>query len=252
MKLKDRVALVTGASRGIGRALALKFAEEGADVVVNYLNSEKEAWDVVREAARYGVAAIPVKADVSKSRQVRNLVDTSIDEFGRIDILANNAGIYERINFFETAKDVWDRTMDTNLGGPFLCSQYAGMHMMERQYGKILNIASAAGINAQPGRGLEYGASKSGLVNFTKSLALTLAPYVNVNCIAPGYTMTDMTAVHTPEYIENARKSIPLRRLNKPEDIANLALFLVSEDSRNITGQTILVDGGRNLQSNNF
>lgn len=250
MKLKNRTALVTGASRGIGRAIALEFAKEGADVIVNYFNSHEKALEVTEEASRYGVRALAVQADISKRADIERMSKAATDAFGHVDILVNNAGIYERCDFLDVDEDLWHRTVDTNLMGAFFCSQIFGAHMTERQYGNIINIASDIALQAGTSKNIHYGVSKAGIVYITRSLALALAPYVNVNCIAPGYTTTDMARyTHDPALKGEIEKTIPLGRVNEPQDIANAALFLASEGSRNITGQILVVNGGRGLQA---
>jgi 3-oxoacyl-[acyl-carrier protein] reductase len=245
MRLKDKVAIVTGAGRGIGRAIALAFAKEGANIVVNDINIEL-ANKVVEEIKALGRKAIAIKADVSKSEEVEKMVDLTIKEFGKIDILVNNAGVVFPARIIDIKEENWDRTFEVNLKGTFLCSKAVLKHMMQRKSGKIICIASNLGILSIPERA-DYSASKAGVINFVKSLALEAGPYgINVNAIAPGITETDMIKPYvTKEMIEKEfAPNIPLRRIGKPEDIAKVAVFFASEDSDYVTGQVISVDGG--------
>ena len=251
MKLEGKVALVTGASRGIGRAMALTFAREGAKVAINYVNNDAKAEAVVAEIKKHGGEAFTVKADVSKSAEVKKMVEAVTREYGRIDILANNAGILIPTMLMETSEEQWDNVVNTNLKGPFLCTREVAKGMIERGYGKVINTASISGFGCAPlGEGA-YGATKAGLIMLTSVFAQELGPKgINVNAVAPGWTKTDMTIGKSgPEEddLVNTRKAelAAMRRIGEPQDIANLALFLAIEDSCFITGQTIVADGGR-------
>lgn len=248
-KLEQRVAVITGSARGIGKQIALCFASEGANIVVSdVLTAEME--DTAQEIKNLGRDVITVKTDVSKKKEVENLVNNTIDNFKKVDILVNNAGISRQADLLEMTEDVWDEVMNVNLKGAFLCTQAAARYMVEQKYGKIINIASVIGLgNAAKGM-VNYAVSKAGIVQLTKSSATELSPYgINANAIAPATIPTDFnTRSGTPEQIEKFlewRKSVTLLgRLGTKEDVANLALFLASDDSSYITGQVIPIDGG--------
>jgi 3-oxoacyl-[acyl-carrier protein] reductase len=247
MKLKEKVALITGASRGIGRAIALLFAKEGAKVIVNYVHSKEKAEEVVSKIRKLGSDAISIKADVSNLEELKFLVEKSIEKFGRIDILVNNAGVYFRNTLEESTEEIWDKTINIDLRAPYFLSKLVSKYMLEQKSGKIINIASIAGIKPRD-KSIEYQIAKAGVITMTKALSLALAPYINVNCISPGHTMTDMTGYDkNPEKKKRAENNIPLKRIGQPEDIAKAALFLASSDSDYITGANIVVDGGRSL-----
>lgn len=244
MKLRNRVALVTGSSRGIGRAIALKFAEEGAKVVVNYLCSRPRAEEVVRRIKEMGSEAIAIQADVSRADQVKQLVEQVLKRFGRIDVLVNNAGIYLRE---ECTEEHWDRVMAVQLKGCFLCTKAVAPIMQGQGSGTIINISGTAGFEGR--RGIEpYAAKSAAIIAFTKSCAKALAPKVRVNNIAPGLIETDMAEVFTPKERAEICKAIPLGRLGRPGEVAHAALFLALDDSAYITGQTLVIDGGRVMQ----
>jgi 3-oxoacyl-[acyl-carrier protein] reductase len=247
MRLKNKVAVVTGASRGIGRAIAVKFCEEGADVVVNYISDAKVAKQVVDQIVKIGRKGKAVKADISKMSGVEKLVRDTIDNFKKVDILVNNAGVLLRKSYEESTERTWNKTMDTNLKSIYFLTKKFSKYMVKQKNGKVINIASQAGL-AAVNSSLEYSLSKAGVIHLTRSLAKVLAPFINVNCISPGRTTTDMTGyAENPKKRRIKEKNIPLGRVNEPEDIAKLAVFLASKDSRNITGQTISVDGGEIL-----
>ena len=251
MKLEDKVALITGASRGIGKAIALKFSEEGAKIIINYNKSEQEAFKVFETIKNNGQEAYLMQADISKHIDIRNIIKNVMEECGKIDILVNNAGMVLRNSFFESNEESWSSIMDTNLKSAYFCSQIAAKEMLKRKTGSIINISSNSGIIPRKSKGIEYGISKAGMIYLTKSLALILAPYLRVNCIAPGWTETDMNIrfYNDAKARTDTENIIPLGRINKPEDIAKTALFLASDDSSNITGEIIIVDGGYNLKS---
>lgn len=249
-KLDQRVAIVTGGSTGIGRNIAMEFAKEGAKVVIgsrNVANLEK----VVEEIKALGGHSVGISTDVSVAEQVRNLAKQTVDNFGRIDILVNNAGICHSATLLEMTEQYWDEVLDVNLKGVFLCTQAVARYMVEQRYGKIINISS----NSGRGGGLDdyanYCVSKAGVIQLTKSSAFELGPYgINVNAIAPGAIMTDMDKRYmTPEqfkqYREGRKAMAVLGRIGNTQDIANLALFLASDDSSFICGETVAIDGGR-------
>ncbi|MEM2338952.1 MAG: glucose 1-dehydrogenase [Nitrososphaerales archaeon] len=246
MKLKDKVAIVTGAGRGIGREIALLFANEGANIVVNDIAYES-AQEVAKEIENMGRVALAIKADVSNSFNVNHMGQRVLEKFNRIDILVNNAGIPLVKPAEEMNEDEWDKVLNVNLKGPFLCSTAVGKIMIKQKSGKIINISSIAGINAFPFR-IAYCTSKAGLIMLTKVLAIEWAKYnINVNAIAPGYVKTEMIAELVRKGVinyESLEKRIPMGRLAAMSDIAKTALFLASDESNYINGSVIVVDGG--------
>jgi len=246
MKLEGKVAIVTGAAQGIGREIALTLAKEGADITVSDIDPQL-AEKVATEIKSLGRQAKAMKADVSNSKEVNQLVGQTLENFKKIDMLVNNAGIDSIIPAIELTEAQWDSIIDINLKGQFLCSQAVGRHMIKQKSGKIVNIASIAGHVARPGQ-LAYSASKGGVLQLTRVLAIEWARYnINVNAVSPGVTMTPMVeriAKEFPGHHKEYMQRIPLRRMATPADIASAVLFLVSSDSDDITGQEIIVDGG--------
>lgn len=251
MRFDGKVAVVTGASRGIGRATALALAKEGCAVVVNYDRSQNRAHEVVEAIKAVKAQAIAVKCDVSIRKEVEAMFKTTVDEFGKVDILVNNAGIGIMAPILETTDELWDRTLNVNLKGVFLSTQVAARHMVQRRYGKIVNISSNSGFGVACWGETAYAASKAGVIQLTKSAAFELGQYgINVNCVAPGFVDTDMsrggmTDQEYAEVLEAKKKVSSLGIFGKPEDVANAVLFFASDDSRFITGKTLLVEGGR-------
>ncbi|SHJ95702.1 3-oxoacyl-[acyl-carrier-protein] reductase [Paramaledivibacter caminithermalis] len=244
MNLSGKTAIITGGSRGIGKAIAIKLAEKGANIVVNYTSNSNKAEEVVEEIKKMGREALAIKADVSNSEDVKNLVKEVEKNFSSIDILINNAGITRDTLLIRMKDDDWDKVMDVNLKGTFLCTKLVGKKMMKQRSGKIVNITSVVGIIGNAGQ-TNYSASKAGVIGFTKSSAKELASRgVNVNAVAPGFIETDMTEKLSEEVVKNYSKSIPLGKMGKPEDVANVVAFLCSEESDYLTGQVINVDGG--------
>lgn len=251
MRLKGRVSLVTGASRGIGRAVALTFAREGSDVIVCYVANKDKAGEVVGEIEKMGRKAIAVRCDVGNRDEVFSMVDEGLNAFGKIDILVNNAAITWRFSDpLEATKEAWDRVLDVNLLGTYYCIQAAGRGMIRQRYGKIVNFSSAAGIADTFKMQIIYASSKAAVINLTRKLAYELGEYnINVNAVAPGLTKTDMVATGRTEeearaIYEKRGEMAALKRVGEPQDIANVALFLASDESSYVTGQVILADGG--------
>ena len=244
MRLVNKVAIVTGATSGIGHAITMRFAQEGADMVVVY-NRSPRASEVVEEVKNLGRKAIAVKADVANFSEVEQMVQQAVAEFGKVDILVNNAGTGSaRALLPEITEEEWDRVINVNLKGCFLCTLLVARQMIkQKRSGKIINISSIAADTTYAGQ-LAYVVSKGGVNSLTRGAALDLAPYhINVNAIAPGSTDTPMLRTEK-EDLEKRRVKIPLGKLGRPEDIAAAAVFLASEDSDHVTGDIIVVDGG--------
>ena len=240
--LKDQVAIVTGASRGIGRAIALQLASQGAKVVVNYASSSTAADEVVAEITAAGGEAIAVQADVSQENQVDTLIKTTLEKFQRVDILVNNAGITRDTLLLRMKLEEWQAVIDLNLTGVFLCTKAVSKIMLKQRSGRIINIASVAGQMGNPGQA-NYSAAKAGVIGFTKTVAKELSSRgITVNAVAPGFITTDMTSDIKAEGI---LQYIPLGRFGKPEEIAGMVRFLASDPAAAyITGQVFNVDGG--------
>ncbi|UCF84021.1 MAG: 3-oxoacyl-ACP reductase FabG [Desulfobacteraceae bacterium] len=246
MRLTDKIALVTGSSRGVGRAVALGFAKEGANVVVNYTSNEKAANEVVETIHSMGSKAIAVKADVAQKAEAESLVNSSINTFGRLDILVNNAGFTRPAMMIKMTEDQWDQVVNIHLKGGFLCSQAAGQHMKEQKSGKIINVTSVAGLVGTVGQ-INYSAAKGGIISMTKSIARELARYnVCANVISLGIVATDMTEkIRSDEKLKEIYMNrILLKRFAEADDIAPAFVFLASDESNYITGQLLCVDGG--------
>jgi len=243
MELDGRTALVTGSSRGIGRAIAIRFAEAGAKVAVNYRVREKEASEVVAIIDAKGGRALACRADVSRYDEVAAMVEDVKRELGPIDILVNNATIHRGRKVEKLPLEDWDLVIKSCLYGAFHCTRCVVPSMKERGWGRIVNISSGVGERGYPGD-TAYGAAKAGLLGFTKSLSRELAPYrITVNAVMPGFVLTEMTGSLTSENIELIRQSIPLGKLCEPEDVAEMVAFLVAKGS-NVTGSIHHVDGG--------
>jgi 3-oxoacyl-[acyl-carrier protein] reductase len=244
MKLIGKTALVTGASRGIGREIALELARQGASVVVNYAGSEAKAYEVVEEIKGIGQEAIAIQCDVSNNESVTDMVKATVDHFGKIDILVNNAGITRDNLLMRMKEDEWDDVININLKGVFLCTKAVTRQMMKQRYGRIINISSVVGVSGNPGQA-NYVAAKAGVIGLTKTSAKELASRgITVNAIAPGFITTEMTDQLTEDIQNEMLKMIPLAQFGEPKDIAHSVVFLASDDSRYITGQTIHVNGG--------
>ncbi len=243
MKLKDKVALVTGAAQGIGRAVALILARNGADVVISDINLEK-AEETAKEIETTGSKAMAVRVDVANPGDVERMVDAVLARFGRIDILVNNAGIARDKLILRMTEEDWDAVLDINLKGTFNCTKAVVKQMSRQRSGKIVNIASVSGEMGNPGQA-NYSASKAGVIGLTKTIAREFAQRgINVNAIAPGYIQTPMTEALPEKAKEELKRMIPVERLGQPEDVAEAVLFLVSDSSSYITGHVLNVNGG--------
>ena len=248
MRLEDKAALITGGGRGIGAATAFLFAEEGARVGIVDIRDEGLK-EVAAQAKQKGFEFKTFGGDVSKKEQIERVMEEFIQGFGRIDVLVNNAGIAISRPFLEKSVEDWVKTLDVNLIGVFLCSQSAARYMVEQRSGKIINISSIRGIDHCGREGImDYSASKAAVINLTKTMAKELAPYINVNTVAPGHTATEMTKSLPEEIKRNMIEGSYLKRMAEPEDIAKAILFLASNDADFITGQVLLVDGGFSLK----
>ncbi|MDY0234940.1 MAG: 3-oxoacyl-[acyl-carrier-protein] reductase [Gudongella sp.] len=247
MEMDKKIALITGASRGIGKEIALALAKEGYDIALSY-NSNKEMAELVRsEIEVLGSKAIAIKADVSSKEEVDNMIKLIADELGTVDILVNNAGITKDNLLIRMSEEDWDDVITVNLKSAFLTTKAVARSMMKKRYGKIINLSSVVGIMGNAGQA-NYSASKAGLIGFTKSIAKELAGRgIRVNAIAPGFVSTDMTNALSDEVRENMIKEIPLGYFASPKEISDLVVFLASEKSDYITGQVIEIDGGMNI-----
>ena len=248
MRLAGKVALVTGAQQGIGKAIALAYGREGASVVLNYLDSQAAADEIASQIRTLGQRAVTIAGDVAQAADVRRMVEAG-ESLGGIDILVNNAGIFPRVEFLDMTEAQWDEVLNVNLKGTFLCTQAVAQKLVERgRGGAVINLASGAAFRSSP-RGVHYVASKAGIVGLTRAAALELASHrVRVNAIAPGITDTAQPRYGmSEEELQAAGRQVPLGRLGTPQDVADLAVFLASEESRHITGQTLHVNGGQYL-----
>ena len=244
MNFAGKTAVVTGGSRGLGRAICLELARGGANVVFCYAGNEAAARETVDRCQALGAKALAVQCDVAKADEVKALMDAAVKEFGRIDILVNNAGITRDGLLMMMKEEDFDAVMAANLKGTFLCMKAVSRTMMKQRYGRIVNLSSVVGLRGNAGQ-VNYAASKAGVVGMTKSLAKELSSRgVTVNAVAPGFIATDMTAAMTDAAKEATLSSIPLQRLGAPEDVAHAVAFLASDEAAYITGQVLCVDGG--------
>ncbi|MCZ6680736.1 MAG: SDR family NAD(P)-dependent oxidoreductase [Candidatus Poribacteria bacterium] len=247
MKFEGRVALVTGASRGIGRATAMKLAGEGADVAVHYVRSAEAAEAVCEQVRALGRRALPVQANIADRAAVNAMVAQVTDELGAIDLLVNNAGDVGNMNFDELTPEHWDEIITINLTGPFNVIWAVKGGMIQREFGRIVNVSSIAALAVRPNQ-LAYAAAKAGVIALTKSCCEPLAPHnIRINSVAPGAIDTDMMYEVSSEMREHLRSTTPLGRLGKPEEMANVIAFLLSEEASYVTGTTVIASGGRIL-----
>lgn len=245
-RLEGKAAVVTGGGRGIGRAVCLAFAKEGADVIVNYASQDKPAQEVVELIGKMGRKAVAVKGNVAVKADVDKIINTCVDHFGKIDILVNNAGVSKPSMLHKMSEEQWNEVIDIQLKGPFLCTQVAAKYMMDRKYGRIINVTSSAGLWGTKGQ-INYSAAKGGVVALTKSAARELAGYgITVNVIQPGYVSTEMfdRVKADPKLLEIYTGRILLGRFAEPEEVAPTFVFLASDEAAYITGQLFCVDGG--------
>jgi 3-oxoacyl-[acyl-carrier protein] reductase len=247
-RLDGKVAIVTGSSRGIGKAIAERFAAEGAKVTVNWVGREREAQSVVDAIEQSGGEAISVRADVSSSADVKKLVRATHDRFGRVDILVNNAGVMYAKSVLETTEDEWDRTIDINLKGAYLCAKEVAPIMLRQEAGTIIMMSSNSGLyHPSAMRFTEYVTSKAGMNGLTKALALALGPHVTVNAICPGWIKTEMVGDTDPDVEQRILAETALRRWGTTDDVAGAAVFLASKEAGFITGELLIVAGGRGM-----
>ena len=241
---KKQVVFVTGGSRGIGKAIALKYAENGYNVVINYVSEKTNIDELKDEFDKYSIECLIVKADVSKAEEVESIVKQVINKFGRIDVLVNNAGITRDTLLMRMKEDDFDKVIEINLKGTFLVTKAVTPYMMKRRNGRIINLSSVVGVTGNAGQS-NYSASKAGIIGFTKSVAKELASRnIRANAVAPGFIDTDMTSILSDEVKANINAQIPMKRMGTAREIANVVYFLGSEESSYITGQVVNIDGG--------
>ncbi len=241
---EEKVVLVTGGSRGIGKEVAMKFAKEGYNVVTNYVSDKTDKEGLKKEFENNNVKALVLKADVSKTEDVENLVKQAIDTFGKIDVLVNNAGITRDNLLMRMPEEDFDKVIETNLKGTFLVTKAVTKYMMKKRQGSIINLSSVVGVAGNAGQS-NYSASKAGIIGFTKSVAKELASRnIRANAVAPGFIETDMTDVLKEDVKEHIYNQIPLKRMGTAKEVAELIYFLGSDNSSYITGQVINIDGG--------
>src|SRR4030065_1728963 len=245
-RLEGKAAVVTGGGRGIGRAICLAYAKEGADVIVNYATKDQPAQEVVEMIGKMGRKAVAVKGNVAVKGDAEKIINTCVDHFGKIDILVNNAGVSKPNMLYKMTEEQWNEVIDIQLKGPFLCTQVASKYMMERKYGKIINETSSAGLWGTKGQ-INYSSAKGGIIALTKSAARELAGYgITVNVVQPGYVSTEMfdKVKADPKLMGIYTGRILLGRFSEPEEVAPTFVFLASDERNYITGQLFCVDGG--------
>lgn len=247
MSIQNKVALITGGSRGIGRAVSLRLASDGVKLAINYKSDKKSADLVVDLAKEMGVEALSVQADVSDSSQVDVMVDQIVSEFGNVDILVNNAGIIHDSLLMRMSEEVWDEVLNTNLKGSYNCTKAVLRYMVRQRWGRVINVVSVVGIEGNPGQS-NYAASKAGVIAFSRSIAKEVASRnITVNSVAPGYISTEIVADLNPEFKELILSRIPQNKFGTVEDVSNMVGYLASEEANYITGEVIRVDGGIEL-----
>ena len=241
---EKQVVLVTGGSRGIGKSIALKYAENGYNIVINYVSENTDVKELKKEFEKYGVECLIVKADVSKAEEVKNVVKQAIEKFEKIDVLVNNAGITRDALLMRMKEEDFDKVIEVNLRGTFLVTKAVTPYMMKKRNGRIINLSSVVGVTGNAGQS-NYSASKAGIIGFTKSVAKELASRnIRVNAVAPGFIDTDMTSILSDDVKASINAQIPIKRMGTAREIANVVYFLGSEESSYITGQVINIDGG--------
>ena len=244
--MNRKVVLITGASRGIGRSTAIKFAQNNYNVVINYNNSIDKAKELEEYLINtYNIETMVIRADISNELEVKDMVDNIINKFGKIDVLVNNAGIAIDSDFLDKNKDSFNKVLNTNLVGTFMVSKEVSKYMIDNKEGSIINISSTNGIDSMYVESLEYDASKAGVISLTHNLANYLKPFVRVNCVCPGWVNTEMNDNLDKSYIEEENKKIMLNRFGSPEEIANVIYFLASDEASYINSSIIKADGGR-------
>lgn len=241
----NKTVLVTGAGTGIGAATAIMFAKNGYNVIIHYNKSYEEALKVDEECKKYGIDTLLVKADIANELEIKEMIDKILIKYSKIDVLINNAGIAIDTLFSDKTKENFMKTLEVNLVGTFLVSKYVSEIMLKNKYGRIINISSTNGIDKYFPMCLDYDASKAGIISLTHNLALQLKPYINVNCIAPGWIGTENELKDVDlEYIKSEEEKIFVGRIGKPEEVASLALFLASKEADYINNEVIKIDGG--------
>ena len=241
----NKNVLVTGGTRGIGEAISREFAKKGYDLIINYVNSNEKAQNLKQELEKeYNIKVLPIKTDISNEIAIKNMVDTAINEFGKIDVLVNNAGIVIDREFEDRTVEDWKKTLDINLIAPFVLTKLVGKEMMKQKSGAIINISSTNGLNTYYPTSVDYDASKSGLISLTYDSAVQFAPYVRVNCVAPGWVNTEMNKELPEDFVKEETERILVKRFAEPEEIAKVVTFLASEDANFVNSTVIKVDGG--------
>ena len=241
----NKSVLITGGTRGIGEAISREFAKKGYDIIINYVNSSEKAQNLKQELEKeYNIKVLPIQADISNEIEIKNMVDTAIKEFGKIDVLVNNAGIVIDREFEDRTVEDWKKTLDINWIAPFVLIKLVGKEMMKQKSGSIINISSTNGLNTYYPTSVDYDASKSGLISLTYDSAVQFAPYVRVNCVAPGWVNTEMNKELPEDFVKEETERILVKRFAEPEEIAKVVVFLASEDASFVNSIVIKVDGG--------
>lgn len=241
----NKNVLITGGTRGIGEAISREFAKKGYNLIINYINSKEKAEQLKAELEKiYNIKVLTIQADLSDEKAIENMVDIAIDKLGKVDVLVNNAGIVIDKEFEDRTIEDWKQTLNINLIAPFILTKLIGKEMVKNKSGAIINISSTNGINTYYPTSVDYDASKSGLISLTYDSAVELAPYVRVNCIAPGWVNTEMNKELPEDFVKEETKRILVKRFAEPEEIAKVATFLASDDASFINSTVIKVDGG--------